>query len=80
METNHLKQKKQDPLSFLVFSASLRRDSLNTRLVRLAALVIEKKGGKIDFANMSEFDCPSFNQDLCRPLLQWLAATVPSGL
>ncbi|MBZ5857847.1 NADPH-dependent FMN reductase [Flavihumibacter profundi] len=52
------------PISFLVFSASLRKDSLNTRLAKIAAAVIEKNGGKVDFANMSEFDCPSFNQDL----------------
>ena len=56
--------KEQKPLQILVFSASLRKDSLNTRLARLAAKAIEKKGGKVDFANMSEFDCPSMNQDL----------------
>ena len=55
---------RQEPLRLLVFSASLRNDSLNTRLAKLVAQVIEKKGGKVDFANMSEFDCPSFNQDL----------------
>jgi chromate reductase len=55
---------QREPLRFLVFSASLRSDSLNTRLAKLAALVIGKNGGKVDFANMSEFDCPSFNQDL----------------
>ena len=56
--------KQNEPMRFLVFSASLRHDSLNTRLAKLAALVIEKNGGKVDFANMSEFDCPSYNQDL----------------
>jgi NAD(P)H-dependent FMN reductase len=64
MENDYLKQKKQDPLRFLVFSASLRKESLNARLAKLAARVVENNGGKIDFANMSEFDCPSFNQDL----------------
>lgn len=65
MEEDHLKkQNHNEPLRFLVFSASLRNDSLNTRLAKLAALAIEKNGGKADFANMSEFDCPSFNQDL----------------
>lgn len=54
----------REPLRILVFSASLRNDSLNTRLAKLAALVIEKNGGRVDFANMSEFDCPSFNQDM----------------
>ena len=55
---------KQGPLRFLVFSASLQRESLNTRLAKLATLVIEKNGGVVDFASMSEFDCPSFNHDL----------------
>lgn len=55
---------KGEPIRFLVFSASMRKDSLNTKLAKLAALVIEKNGGVVDFAAMSEFDCPSFNQDL----------------
>ncbi len=56
--------KQQQPLRILVFSASLRKGSLNTTLAKLAASVIEKNGGIVDFANMSEFDCPSLNQDL----------------
>src|SRR5436190_8339672 len=65
MEDNQiLSHNEHGPLRFLVFSASLRNDSLNTRLAKLAALAIEKNGGKVDFANMSEFDCPSFNSDL----------------
>ena len=59
-----LKDGKQDPLRILLFSASLRNDSLNTRLAKLAAQVIEMKGAKVDYANMSEFDCPSYNQDI----------------
>ncbi len=55
---------QQQPTRFLVFSASLRKDSLNTTLARLAESAIEKNGGIVDFASMSEFDCPSFNQDL----------------
>src|SRR5690606_25906956 len=50
--------------SFLIFSASLRNGSLNTRLAKLAATVIEKHGGTVDFADMADFDCPTFNQDL----------------
>ncbi|EJF09330.1 hypothetical protein O71_15500 [Pontibacter sp. BAB1700] len=49
---------------FLVFSASLRKGSLNTKLAKLAAKVIEQHGGTVDFADMEAFDCPSFNQDL----------------
>jgi len=54
----------REPINFLVFSASLRKDSLNTRLAKIAASLIEKNGGKVDYATMSEFDCASFNQDL----------------
>lgn len=64
MHTEHNQTHKQEPLRILIFSASLRKDSLNTRLAKLAAGVIEKKGDKVDYAHMSEFDCPSFNQDL----------------
>ena len=55
---------QQEPTRFLVFSASLRKDSLNTILARIAASVIQKNGGIVDFASMNDFDCPSFNQDL----------------
>src|SRR5690606_603346 len=61
---NQLQHDKQQGTRFLVFSASLSHDSLNTGLAKLAALVIEKNGGTVDFASMNEFDCPSFNQDL----------------
>ncbi|MDO6388616.1 NAD(P)H-dependent oxidoreductase [Pontibacter sp. BT731] len=50
--------------SFLVFSASLRSGSLNTKLAKLAVKVIEKHGGTVDFADMEVFECPTFNQDL----------------
>ena len=68
MNNTNLDQPKQNSqqkqLRFLVFSASLRSNSLNTQLAKLAALAIEKNGGIVDFAQMNEFDCPSFNQDL----------------
>lgn len=59
-----LQKDQHDSIRFLVFSASLRNDSLNTQLAKLAAGVIEKNGGIVDLAHMIEFDCPSFNQDL----------------
>src|SRR5687767_8739341 len=62
--TDQHSNRQQGPLRTLVFSASLQNGSLNTKLARLAALVIEKNGGKADLAGMSEFDCPSFNHDL----------------
>ena len=58
--SNHSPQ----PFRILVFSASLRNGSLNTRLAKLAVQVIEKNGAQADYADMSEFDCLSFNQDL----------------
>ncbi len=60
METNEQFQ----PLRILVFSASLRKDSLNTHLARLASEVIEENGGHVDFATMQEFDTPSYNFDI----------------
>jgi NAD(P)H-dependent FMN reductase len=49
---------------FLVFSASLRSESLNTRLAELAAACLERHGGTVDRASMREFDCPSYNFDV----------------
>ena len=51
------------PLRILVFSASLRAESLNTRLVQLAQQVIEGQGATVDLATMKEFICPSYDQD-----------------
>ena len=52
------------PLRILVFSASLRADSLNTRLAALAATTIEAEGHTTDLATMAEFDAPSYNGDV----------------
>src|ERR687886_631751 len=48
----------------LIFGASLRRGSLNDRLAALAASVAEQKGGVVDRAQMADFDCPSYDQDV----------------
>jgi NAD(P)H-dependent FMN reductase len=61
---NEIQNNRNEPLRFLIFSASLRKDSLNTLLAKLAVQKIEAQGGIADFADMSEFDCPSFNQDM----------------
>lgn len=53
----------REPVSFLVFSASLRAESLNSRLARLAALTIERHGGRVDLASMADFDAPSYDAD-----------------
>lgn len=64
-ENNYVmeKNRNQEPLRMLIFSVSLRAESINSRLAKLAATVVEKLGGKVDLADMKEFDCPSFNGD-----------------
>jgi chromate reductase, NAD(P)H dehydrogenase (quinone) len=53
----------REPVRYLVFSASLRNDSLNSRLAELAAVAIEAGGGTVDLASMREFDAPSYDAD-----------------
>ena len=60
----HLAFKLSEPVRFLVFSASLRADSLNSKLASLAARLVEKHGGKVDLGRMEEFDAPSYNHDI----------------
>src|SRR5258708_16809864 len=53
----------REPIRFLLFSASLRAGSLNTRLASVARTVIAANGGTVDDGSMSEFDCPSYHHD-----------------
>ena len=55
---------EREPVRFLVFSASLRADSLNSRLARLAAATIQANGGTVDPTSMPDFDTPSYDADL----------------
>jgi chromate reductase, NAD(P)H dehydrogenase (quinone) len=55
---------RRERLRVLVFSASLRKESLNTRLARLVVASIQGHDGTVDFADMREFDCPSYDGDL----------------
>ena len=55
---------QREPLRILVFAASLRADSINAKLARLAADVIEQHGVTTDLASMREFDAPSYDGDL----------------
>ncbi|WMJ73007.1 NADPH-dependent FMN reductase [Cytophagaceae bacterium ABcell3] len=48
----------------LIFAGSLKNNSINKKLASLAAFIVERNGGIVDFADLSEFDCPSYNQDL----------------
>jgi len=54
----------REPVRFLVFSASLRAGSLNTRLARLAAETIRANGGEVDLATMAAFAAPSYDADV----------------
>jgi NAD(P)H-dependent FMN reductase len=54
----------RETVRFLVFSASLRTGSLNSKLADLAAAVIEQRGGIVDMAAMADFDTPSYDQDV----------------
>ena len=53
----------REPIRILVFSASLRRESVNSKLARLAAVTIEANEGEVDLASMRDFDTPSYNAD-----------------
>lgn len=52
------------PDRYLVIAASLKADSLNSRLARLAAKAIAAKGGEVDFASMERLDMPSYSADV----------------
>ncbi|HEX9986283.1 MAG TPA: NAD(P)H-dependent oxidoreductase [Thermoanaerobaculia bacterium] len=47
----------------LLFAASLRKDSWNDRLAAVAARILEARGVEVERAAMSDFDCPSYDQD-----------------
>ena len=55
---------KRCSTSYLIFGASLREASFNTRLASLAASVVKDAGGTVVEASMSDFDCPSYNGDV----------------
>jgi chromate reductase, NAD(P)H dehydrogenase (quinone) len=47
----------------LVFSASMRRESLNTKLADLVARRARERGATVDVASMRDFECPSYDGD-----------------
>lgn len=59
MATEH-----RQPIRVVVLSASLRSNSLNGRLARLAEQVIQQKGATVERAAMGDFDCVSFDFDV----------------
>lgn len=53
----------REPVRILVLSASLRSESLNSRLADLAAEVVGAHEGTVDQGSMRDFDGPSFDAD-----------------
>lgn len=51
-------------MRLFAFAAALRRDSLNRKLVRLAAQAAERTGVTVDLADFHEFDMPLYDGDL----------------
>jgi NAD(P)H-dependent FMN reductase len=52
------------PVRLLLFSASLRHASLNTKLAHLVATRATSRGATVDLASMRDFDCPSYDGDV----------------
>ena len=55
---------RREVVRILVFSASRRGASLNTRLARLAAETLETHGATVELRAMSDFDAPSYDGDV----------------
>ena len=53
----------REPVRVLVLSASLREDSLNSRLARLTARCFEGNDAIVECRSMSDFAMPLFDQD-----------------
>lgn len=54
----------RSPLQILVFSASRREDSLNTKLARLAERQLAERNVVVYWASISDFDCVSYDGDV----------------
>ena len=64
MDASASPSQSREPGRYLVFCASLRNDSLNGRLARLAAATVEANGGIVDSTAMPAFETPSYNSDV----------------
>jgi NAD(P)H-dependent FMN reductase len=56
----------REPLHILVLSGSLREDSLNTRLARLAVSAVQATGATAEFASIGDFSVPAYDGDVER--------------
>lgn len=51
-------------MKVLLLAASLRKDSVNKKLIDRTAEILKKSGHEVDVALFSEFDCPLYNQEI----------------
>src|SRR5215470_9000893 len=51
-------------MRILAFAAAFRRESLNRKLVRLAAAAAESAGASVDLADFHEFEMPLYDGDV----------------
>lgn len=51
-------------MKFFAFAGSLRKDSLNRKLINLAAEAASRHGVEVDLADFAEFDIPLYNGDV----------------
>jgi NAD(P)H-dependent FMN reductase len=51
-------------MKILAFAASLRRGSLNRKLIMLAAEMVRSAGAEVDLADFREFEMPIYDADL----------------
>ena len=47
MKRNKISEQHSEPIRLLIFSVSLRTESLNTHLAKPAATIVEKHGAKL---------------------------------
>ena len=65
MAADEIKGRKyEEPMRFLVVEGSARSGSMNAMLAQLAAEEISRRGAIASLKSISEFDCPSYNQDV----------------
>lgn len=51
-------------MKFLLFAASLRKDSVNKKLIQLTAKLLQDAGHTVDLAEFSEFTAPLYDGDI----------------
>lgn len=51
-------------MHYLLFAAALRKDSVNKKLINLAATKLKEKNIQVDLADFAEFDMPLYHGDM----------------